>query len=68
MFYFGCNQTGPMALLNSAPASRSCLIRMKTRVWGSTSNTRCSFSRGCSPEVKEDGGSDISQTPSGIPG
>lgn len=27
----------------------------------------CSFPRGCSPEVMEDGGSDISQTPSGLP-
>lgn len=31
-------------------------------------SARCSFPRGCSPEVKEDGGSDISQLSSGLPG
>ncbi len=39
-------------------------VAMITVVIGGT----CSFPIGCSPEVKKDGGSDISQLSSGIPG
>ena len=35
---------------------------------GTGTRPSCSFPRGCSPEVKEDGGSDISQLSSGLPG
>jgi hypothetical protein len=48
--------------------SDDVVVRLFGRQVEQVSSSRCSFPRGCSPEVKEDGGSQAGQLPSGILG